>query len=194
MGRIKHLGKIREFLKETPVFTTRDIRVITKNSNYSYVLIGNMIKKGEIKRIKKGFYTIHDDPMLSVFCFRPSYIGLQSALSIHNLWEQETNVVIVTSSKARTNLREVFGNNVVVHRIKPQMLFGYDLVKYGEFHLPVSDMEKTLIDLIYFNQNPSRDVIKNIRRKINAEKFMMYLKPYPRRIRARILKASGLKA
>ena len=191
MGKIKYLKDVREFFKQTPVVTSRDIRLIVKNDNYAHLLIRNMIKKGEIKRIKKGYYTIHEDPTLSVFCFKPAYIGLQSVLSIHDLWEQETNVVVVTAKEVRIGVREVFGNNIILHRIKPSLLFGYDLVKYDDFYIPVSDLEKTLIDFVYFNEIPDDRVIENIRRNIDMEKLMKYLEAYSNRVKKKILKTLG---
>src|SRR3989338_1780177 len=133
MGKMKYLSDVKQFFKKTPVVSTRDIRLIIKNNSYAYLLVHNLIKTGEIRRIKKGFYTLYDDPMVSVFCFKPAYIGLQNALSIHNIWEQETNVVIITARKVRTEIKEILGNNIVVHRIKPKLLFGYDLIKYDNF-------------------------------------------------------------
>jgi len=187
MGKIKYLSDIREFFKQTPVVATRDIRLITKKKNYSYLLIRNLIKRGEIKRITKGFYTIYEDPVLSIFCFKPCYIGLQNALSVHNLWEQETNVVIITAKKVRTSIRKIFSNNVILHRITPNLLFGYDLIKYGEFYIPVSDIEKTIIDLVYFNEIPDEKVISNIREVINIEKLKEYLRKYPERMKKKVL-------
>jgi len=187
MGKIKYLNHIREFFKQTPVVTSRDIRLITKKKNYSYLLIRNLIKRGDIKRITKGFYTIYEDPVLSVFCFKPCYIGLQNALSIHNLWEQETNVVIITAKSIRIGVRKIFDNNIILHRITPNLLFGYDLIKCGDFHIPVSDIEKTIIDLVYFNEIPDEKVISNIRKVINMEKLEKYLKEYPKKTKKKIL-------
>ncbi|PIV69562.1 MAG: hypothetical protein COS07_00370 [Candidatus Aenigmarchaeota archaeon CG01_land_8_20_14_3_00_37_9] len=172
MGKIKHLNEVRSFLKKTPVANSRDIRLIVKNDNYAHLIVRNMVKRGEIKKLKKGYYTIYEDPALSVLCFKPSYIGLQNALSIHDIWKQETNVVIVTSKEVRVGKREVFGQNVILHRIKPSLLFGFELVKFGEFYLPVSDLEKTLIDLFYFKEYLNADVLKNIISRMNKKKFM----------------------
>lgn len=188
MGRIKHLNKVRDLFKKTPVVSARDIRLIVKNDDYTYLLIRNLIKRGEINRIKKGYYSLYDDPMVSVFCYKPGYIGLQNALSIHNLWEQETNVVIVTAKKVRSGTREIFGNNVVIHSIRPELLFGYDLIRYGDFHIPVSDIEKTFLDLLYFNRLPDDKILGNIRNRIDTKKINNYLKVYPEKFNKRVRK------
>jgi predicted transcriptional regulator of viral defense system len=188
MGKIKYMRDIREFFKRTPVVSSRDIAVFTKNRQYAHLLVSNLIKKGEIKRIVKGFYTIHEDPTISVFCFKPAYIGLQDALSIHGIWEQETNVVIVTAQKVKRSMIKVFDSRVILHRINPKYLFGYDVVRYGEFYIPVSDVEKTFIDLIYFNEIPDKKTIRALKKRLDQKKLKQYLRPYPQRLRKRILK------
>ncbi|MEM3607214.1 MAG: hypothetical protein QXE30_06205, partial [Candidatus Bathyarchaeia archaeon] len=148
----------------------------------------NLVNKGEIKRIIKGWYSLYDDPIVSVFCFKPAYIGLQEALSLHGLWEQETNVIIVTMLKVRTGVRKILDSNVILHRIDKKYFFGFDYLKYENFFVPISDIEKTLIDLIYFNEVPGKDVIKTIKKKIDEEKLMNYIKKFPPRFKRKINK------
>jgi predicted transcriptional regulator of viral defense system len=188
MGKIKYLNKIREFLKSTPIFRAKDIELIVKNKNYSNLILHKLVKKNEIKRVTKGWYSFYEDPIVSVFCFRPAYIGLQDALSIHNLWEQETNVVIVTARKVRVGLRKIMGSNVVIHKINQKFFFGIESLKYGDFFVPVSDVEKTLIDLIYFNEIPGEDVWKEIKKEIDKEKLRSYLKYYSPKFRKKVEK------
>lgn len=192
MGKIKYLSEVMEFFKKTPVVATRDIKLYLRQKGYSYLLLFNLVKQGKIKRVTKGVFTIHDDPLISVFCFRPAYLGLQEALSIHNLWEQETNVVIITTKKVRIGVRKILGSNVVIHRIKPKYLFGFAPVKCEEFFVPVSDIEKTLIDFVYFKEPLSKNVISEIKRNANVGKLKKYLKPYPRWVHEKI-KEFGIK-
>lgn len=184
---MKYIKDVRIFFKKTPVVNSKDIALIVKNKNYAYLLVSNLIKKGEIKRITKGFYTIYEDPVLVVFCFRPAYIGLQEALSIHNLWEQETNTVVVTTKKLRVGVREIFGSNVLLRRINPKYFFGYELIKYGNFYIPVSDVEKTLIDMIHFNEILNKETLKEIKKRINMKKLSEYLEIYPEKFKKRVL-------
>ncbi len=185
MGKIKYIRDIREFFKKSPVVSMNSLKkfINKKNKKYIYLLVNNFLKKGEIKRITKGFYTIHEDPSLIVFCLKPSYLGLQDALSIHNLWEQETNPVVITAKNIRQGTRKVFGNNAVIKRISVKYLFGFDYIKQGDFYFPVSDIEKTFIDMIYFKQNLDKDTIKEIKKRINRKKLNEYLKKYPKKFR-----------
>jgi len=192
MGKVKHMTAVLEFFQKTPIVSSKDMKLFVKKTGYSHLMAANLIKNGKIKRIVKGFYTTHEDPSLSVFCFRPAYIGMQEALSIHEVWEQETGTVIITAKKVKHSLIKVFGNNVVLHRIKPKYMFGFDIVKYGDFFIPVSDLEKTFIDMVYFNEIPDKETLKRIKRKINGKKLMEYLRKYHWKIKKRVMSIAGL--
>jgi predicted transcriptional regulator of viral defense system len=186
MGKMKHMKEVMDFLKKSLVVSSRDIALIVKNRNYAYLLARNLIKRGVIKRIVKGFYSLYDDPVITVFCFKPCYIGLQEALSLHNLWEQETSTVVITAKRVRPGVRKIFDSNVILHRLNPKYLFGYELMKYEDFHIPVSDIEKTLIDLIYFNEIPDKRVLRKIKKKIDRKKLEKYLKPYSKKFKEKV--------
>ncbi len=188
MGKIKYINKIREFFKKSPVVSITSLKkfISKKNKNYIYLMINNLLKKGEIKKITKGFYTIHEEPSLIVFCFKPSYLGLQDALSVHNLWEQETNPIMITVKKIRNGVRKVFENNVVMRRISEKYFFGIEYKKQGGFYFPYSDIEKTFIDMIYFNEPISEEALENMKNKINRRKLKGYLRKYPKKFRNKV--------
>jgi predicted transcriptional regulator of viral defense system len=188
MGKIIHINKIREFIKSVPVFRVRDIELLVGNRNYAHLILHKLTKKGEIKRVVKGWYSLYDDPIVSVFCFKPAYVGLQEALSLHNLWEQETNVVIITTKKVRVGIREILGNNVILRTIEPKYFFGFDLIKYENFFVPVSDIEKTLIDFVYFKESLARETLREIIKRIDKQKLIEYLKKYPSKFRQKVRK------
>jgi len=188
MGKIKYIDKVRKFFEESPIVSINSLKkFLGKNKKYIYLLINHLIKRGEIKRLTDGFYSLYDDPSLAVFCFKPAYLGLQNALSIYNLWEQETIPVIITTRKIRTGIRQISGINVLIRRIKKEYFFGFEYIKYGDFYLPVSDIEKTFIDMIHFKQDIDKETLKNFKKRINKPKLKIYLKKYPKRIRERIL-------
>lgn len=186
MGKQIHLEKVKELFDKSPVVEFKSIeRIIgkSKNSNYAKLLIHNLIKKGKIKKIGKGFYTKHNEISLAVFSFKPAYLGLQSALSHHRIWEQETIPVIITTKKARRGIRSIIGGNILVRNIDKKYFFGVEYVKEGDFYLPYSDLEKTLIDMVLFNQKIDKEVLKKIKRKINKQKLKSYLKRYSTNVR-----------
>jgi len=183
---MKHIDSVRTLFKKTPVVAFNSIVLATGNRKYSYTLIHNLVKKGEIRRITKGYYTSQNDPSLSVFCFRPAYLGLQDAMSFHGIWEQETSPVIITTRKARNGIRNFLGSNVVVRRISSRHFFGIENKKCSDILLPVSDIEKTFIDMVYFNEMRN-DTARLFERKINAAKLDSYLKKYDKRFSKKVL-------
>ena len=195
MGKIKYREEIEKIFKKTPIVSTRDIQMIISSlkrkfklkEDYAYLLVHNLIKEGKIKRIVKGFYTIHEDPSLAVFCFKPAYIGLYDALSYHHLWEQATNTIILTTKKARAGTRRILGSTVIIHRLDKRFFFGFEPIKTNNFWIAVSDIEKTLIDLIYFKMPIDKKIKQEIFERLDKKKFRHYASRYPKKIMACLL-------
>ena len=176
MGSIKRLIRFKKNIKE-----------------YHKQIVHNLLKKKEINRITKGYYTIHNDPSLVVFCFKPAYLSLQNALSFHNLWEQENNPLIVTTRNIRKGIRKVLGRNVMIRKLAQKYFFGFDYYLDGNFYLPYSDIEKTFIDMVYFNQHLDNELIANFKQKLVKTKLKTYLKHYSIRFRKRVLRVLSKK-
>ncbi len=190
MGKQKYQDKIQKLFKESPIVTHKSIeKIMQKNNNqYAKQLIKNLIKKNKIKKLCKGVYTSYNESSLAVFCYTPSYLGLQDALSFHNLWEQETIPIIITSKKVRTGIKKSLDSNILIRKINKKYLFGFDYSQQDNYALPYSDIEKTFIDMIYFKQPISKEVLIEIKRRINKSKFKDYLKKYPKRFKDKVLK------
>ena len=192
MGKKVHIDGVRAFVRGTPVFRARDVEALVGDRGYALLMLHNMVAGGEVRRLTRGWYTRLDDPVLSVFAFAPAYLGLQAALSMRGGWEQETNVVVVTSGKAAPGTREVLGGRVVVHRIAPRYFFGFGHVPQGEFDVPVSDVEKTAIDLVYYGESPGRDVLRDAVRGADVGVLEGYLRRYPPAFVSKFRSAAGL--
>ncbi len=185
---VGHFGK-RDF------FSIRDCRVFLKQKKiskaYFSYLIHYLLKKSVIKRIARGYYTFQDDPIVAGFAFSPFYYGLQEALSMHGLWEQETNPVIITTKKARTGLRQVLQGNVLVRRIGKKMFFGFNMMNHCGKWVPVSDIEKTFIDIVYFNEKIPAEAMLEIKKVLRRKVLDEYLAKTKPRLRERIKKILG---
>jgi len=190
MGKRKHLDKIEDLFKRSVVLDFKSIqRIIGVNGkNYAKLLINNLLKKGKINRLAKGCYTSHNEISLTVFCFKPSYIGLQSALSYHKLWDQATIPIILTTRKVRTGIRKVLGGNVYIRRLNKKKFFGFEYSKEGEYYLPYSDIEKTFIDMFLYRQKMSKETSLEIKKRIDRRKLKNYIKAYPKRFQKIVLK------
>ncbi len=189
MGKVGHLAAVREFIAKTPVFRARDVKLMVKDRVYTFLPLHNLERRGEVQRIVKGWYTARGDPSVAVFAFRPAYLGLQEALSLRDLWEQETNVVIVTCVSVRPGVREILGSKAILHGIDEKYFFGFDYLDYGGIALPVSDVQKTLIDLVYYRELPGTDVLRRLAKEADESKLRDYLLRYPPRFRSAFKRA-----
>ncbi|MCX6802399.1 MAG: type IV toxin-antitoxin system AbiEi family antitoxin domain-containing protein [Candidatus Diapherotrites archaeon] len=184
---MKYASIVREHFSKQAVFSIRDLSIFlsTKGISKGYVrlFLHNLLKKGEIVRISKGIYSFEKDPVLWGFAFSPFYYGLQQALSLHGLWEQESIPVIITPRKVRTGLREICGSNILVRRIGRKMFFGFEMLPYYGQFIPVSCPEKTLLDFFYFREPLPESALKELLKKADGKKLNAFLKKYPKRFR-----------
>ena len=164
------------------VFTIDDVKLALKEKNISYpylrLMLHNLIKSGTVKRITNGVYTFHNDMAVIGFAFRPFYYGLENALSFLGISQQVTNDIIITTRNIRTGTRNFYGRNYRIVKIPKNLLFGYNTIKYGNFWIPVSDLEKTLIDMLYFKVQIRAELYKTISKNLDTKKLHKYLKRY----------------
>ena len=66
------------------------------------------------------------------------------------------------------------------------MFFGFEMVKYYDFWIPISDIEKTLIDFVYFKQPLSKETLKEMKKKIRPNIMREYLKRCPKYLSRRV--------
>jgi predicted transcriptional regulator of viral defense system len=168
---------IKEHFSGRPFFRTREVIAMTgAKRGYASFMLSNLVKKKELSRIGRGVYTFLKDSSASGFAFSPFYYGLQDALSIRGIWEQETNPVVITPRNVRQGTRQVMGTNVAVRRISPNMFFGFEIMEYHGISVPVSDVEKTLIDFVYFKEPIHQDIILEIKKLLRTDVLENYLK------------------
>ena len=180
---MKYINAVREHFVSRPVFSIRDVKVFLNKQGpsdaYIYLLAHHLAKRGEIRRLTRGIYTFRKEAEVTGFAFSPFYYGLQDALSFRNIWEQETNSIIITPRRVRSGQRTIAGTKTIVRRINRRMFFGFNTIRFHDLYLPVSDVEKTLIDFIYFREPLRKDVLKTMRGQIREDVLKSYLKRTP---------------
>lgn len=183
--------RLRDVYKEEYKFTKKDAsKLFSKDkisNEYLDQLLHNLVKQNKIVRITNGSYTFKKDLMVSGFAYSPFYYGLQEALSLRNLHEQETNPVIITTNKIKPGIKTIQGSNVILRRIASKYFFGFDFIKYYNMEIPVSDYEKTLIDFVYYNEPLSKEVINDLKKKIDKKKLENYFSRYSKSTRNKVL-------
>ena len=194
---MKFMKQLTENFSKKPAFLIDEVKLFLDRRNasegYYKLLIHNLLKSNRIYKITRGAYTFHDEVQYSGFAFHPFYYGLEDALTLRGLWEQETNPVVITPRKVRNGVRQFDSRNYVVRNIKRNMFFDYSLLQYGQFYIPVSDIEKTLIDLVYFGIRVPDETLVNVIKKLNRDIFNTYLTEIPENLSKRLRKVVSKK-
>ncbi len=187
--------EIAEHFADYPVFTYRDVELFlrgnAKGAHNLPRLMSHMKSSGMLYAVRKGAYTFNKDIMVSGFAYSPFYYGLLSALTIRDLWTQNSRPEIMTPRKVRSSVAHAFGEEkdiVFVHHVPVKYFFGFDIVDYGRLKVPVSDPEKTLIDLFYYRVKLATQNYSGLLKAIDMKKLEAYLKEYDRGIADAVLK------
>ncbi|MDE1873858.1 MAG: hypothetical protein KGI04_01935 [Candidatus Micrarchaeota archaeon] len=190
MVGVKYKKEFASHFAIEPVFTSGDARRFLANMGasgaYARLFVHKLVKAGELLRISKGKYTFKKDEAVVGFAFRPFYYGLEYALTIRRIWTQMANPVIVTTTKAVPGPRKELGRMVQVRRISEKVFFGIEYLKYGDIFVPVSDVEKTLLDFIYYRISPGEEVFDKLLASSDAEKLRRYQRKFGGRVASRL--------
>lgn len=188
---MKYVTIFIKYFRKFPIFRFKDARLfLIKNGaseDYIRKFMSLMIRSGRIYRITKGSYTLHLDPNIAGFAFRPFYYGLGTALNFYKMTEQQYNPIIITPKNVRSGVRVILGQNTIIRHIKREFFFGYEKVMGDTFYYYVSDVEKTLIDSVYYNHVFEVYVYMNIMKKVSIKKLKNYLKKYNKRVKQKTL-------
>ncbi len=179
MPRVKY----GEFVKKLEKVSAFNFKILESKLGKSYakIFIHNLKKKGKITELIKGWYSFKKSPYLVTVPLGEAYIGLGTAAFIHGVWDQIPNIDVLTTRaprKVKVGERIVAGRKVIIRSINKKMYFGYE-TKYledaGDW-IRISDPEKTLIDLIYYNYPFLDEILLGLIKIVKKEKLMNYLK------------------
>jgi predicted transcriptional regulator of viral defense system len=183
VANVKYVKEFLKYFEPFPAFTAKDVKLfLRKNgagSSYYKIFMHNIVKGGKVFSIGRGRYTLHDDPMIAGFIFSPFYYGLETALTYYKLWDYVTPISIVTTNRIRKSRIVLLGRNATVRKIKRKNFFGYSMVYYKDnLYIPMADIEKTLIDSVYFHSRFSKGIYITMTKRIDRKKLGRYLKHY----------------
>ncbi|MBI5061654.1 MAG: hypothetical protein HZB67_05060 [Candidatus Aenigmarchaeota archaeon] len=163
-----------EKLKGLPLFTINDLsRIIGKKDSYVKVVAYRLRKKGLIKHIEKGKYTVYDDPVeFASYITTPSYISFWTALRIYNLTEQLPLGAMVAVPKPK---KEIKFNKETITFTKTSQFWGYKKMRYRDFDIFIAEKEKAVIDCLVSKNTPFDEAAKAILSKeLDYEKLVEY--------------------
>ena len=153
-----NLYEIKETLgeQEKAVFSLNEIaRIIRKPKNITAVYLNRMCRKNLLFKIERNkFSKTRDIFVIASQLIYPSYLGLTTSLYLQNEFSQIINKIYVFTSRQKKKIK-VFDAEINFIKVKPKFMFGYKKIKKEDSFVIISDFEKTMIELILF-QNYSR--------------------------------------
>lgn len=137
------------------------VRVLDTNRALAAKTLARWTKQGWLRRVSHGHYVpasldsltsehVLDDPWVLVpALFEPGYVGGRSAAEHWDLTEQIFNDIVVLTTRAIRAKSEIrHGAAFTLKHIKPSKLFGTKAVWRGHSKVLVSDVHRTLIDML----------------------------------------------
>ncbi|MBL7206409.1 MAG: hypothetical protein ISS36_02305 [Candidatus Aenigmarchaeota archaeon] len=179
MPKVKY-KEFREKLKRVTIFSFRAVES-KMGKNYAKLFVYNLKKAGEITELMKGWYSFRNSPYLLTVPLGEAYIGLGTAAFLYNVWDQVPNTDIITTRaprKIKTGERKIGDRKLIIRSINKKMYFGYETkyIEEAKEKIRISDPEKTLIDLIYFNYSFLDEIAPELIKIIDKKKLNRYLK------------------
>jgi len=163
------------------IFSPLDVRRIFGVSKVAATfLLYRYTKKGFIKRLKKGIYTLYDTSVPDIYLANklcePSYVSLEFALSFHRVIP-ETVYEITSITTRPTKQFNALGKTFSYHRIKKEAFTGYSAYRQNNTSELIADPEKAFVDLTYLRLKKSKKLLSRFdKKKINSLKALRYAK------------------
>ncbi len=149
--------ELREALKDFTIFSLNDIRSV--DSDFFRRRLSEWQEKGYIRKIIKGYYIFSDLELneSSLFeianrIYSPSYISFEMALSYYHVIPESVYGVTSASSRRTYKFRTPVAE-FIYRTVRPQLFFGYRLVRYDNKYFKMATMEKAILDYLYINSN-----------------------------------------
>jgi predicted transcriptional regulator of viral defense system len=149
--------ELKNELKEFPIFSLNDIKNI--DPAFHRRRLNEWQDKGYIKKIIRGYYLFSDIGVDEEILFKisnqiyyPSYVSLESAFSYYNLIPETVYGITAISTQKTYHFNTTLGE-FSFRSIKPQLFFGYRLIKNKNYFVKIASIEKALLDYFYLHPN-----------------------------------------
>ena len=148
--------KVRDELIERNIsfITPRDFQRIFQTSDYqTKYFLEKFTRDGFFARLKRGLYTLKTDPPaeeeIANFLYRPSYLSFEYALAKYNVIPEMAYSITSATTKP-TRIFQALERTFTYLTIKREAFLGYIPVKQGKKTILLADLEKALVDYLYF--------------------------------------------
>ena len=106
-------------------------------------------------KLRQGFYAFPEylaqrdfHWYLSNRIYKPSYISLHTVLSFYGIIPEAVTKITAVSSLKTAGFENSFGV-YSYQKIRPELMFGYDLKPFGNRNILFASPEKAILDLLY---------------------------------------------
>ncbi|MFW5888108.1 MAG: type IV toxin-antitoxin system AbiEi family antitoxin domain-containing protein [Patescibacteria group bacterium] len=161
------------------VFSMNDMRQIwgIKDADHLKVIVNRLYKRGDIRRIQKGVYTIAEEPNEWEIANKlkvPSYISLNTVLRENNIIFQEQGKTVTCVSN-NTLTKKVDDRIFKYYKIKDDILFHNKGLIFGN-NITFAEPERAVCDQIYLFPGFYFDNLGGIKKKRLRELAGIYNK------------------
>ncbi|KKP33292.1 MAG: hypothetical protein A2312_01895 [Candidatus Staskawiczbacteria bacterium RIFOXYB2_FULL_32_9] len=182
-----------EFKQQLSNFVAFDLTDIRKiQADFDLRRLSEWQDKGYIKMIRKGYYIFSDleinEQVLFLIAnkiYEPSYVSCEMALSFYGLIPE--GVYSITSITTKNTIK--FSTPIAefsYRKVKPELFFGYKLLKIENQQYKIAEIEKTVLDYLYLNPQMQNDAnfsewrfnAQDFLAKADLAKFNDYLKVF----------------
>lgn len=137
------------------------VRLLNLDRISAAKILARWASQGWLRRVGRGTYVaatldtlsnahVLDDPWVLIpTLFSPGYVGGRTAAEYWDLTEQMFNdIVVITSQALRHKSQRHHGATFTVKHVAPERIFGTKTVWRGRSKVLVSDLERTLVDML----------------------------------------------
>lgn len=153
--------QLKESLKDFTVFSLNDIRRI--DNTFHRRRLNEWQDKGYIKKVVKGYYifsdlVLNENALFEIAnrIYSPSYISFEMGLFYYHLIPE--SVYGITSASSRRTYK--FKTPIAEFNyktIKPELFFGYDIIRYDNKYFKIASPEKAILDYFYINSHLKKE-------------------------------------
>ncbi|MCG2689934.1 hypothetical protein L6252_01480 [Candidatus Parcubacteria bacterium] len=147
--------ELKEKLNNFIVFSLTDIRKI--EAHFDLRRLNEWQNKGYLKKLRRGYYMFSDIKLdeqalflIANKLYSPSYISLEMAFSYYGLIPESVYEITSATTKKTISFKTQIGE-FTYHKIKPQLMFGYQLINYQNQNYKIAEIEKAILDYLYIN-------------------------------------------
>ena len=172
--------KIKEL--DLEVFTLNDlVKTTGQKKEVLKSTLTRLVKQKKLVRIKKNYYSLSQiqNKFKLQQVFHETYIALYSALEYYQSTTQRyNNLDLITNKLLKT--QKVNQTTIKFHKVKNKFFFGFVKVNINNSQVFISNIEKTIIDCVYFSSKmyltDINDFINKYKHEIDLELLTVYLK------------------